>query len=76
MGVRGSLGRIAQTVKFTAGPDYHREFPSHPEPAQLPSRSIVQVTHSAANAAYGHWVVQLADGWMVGGGAPGGDVKG
>ena len=27
--------------------------------------TIVQVTHSEANAAYGHKVVQLADGWMV-----------
>ena len=27
--------------------------------------TIVQVTHSEANAAYGHRVVQLADGWMV-----------
>jgi len=28
--------------------------------------TIVQVTHSEANAAYGHRVIQLADGWMVG----------
>jgi ABC-type lipoprotein export system ATPase subunit len=27
--------------------------------------TIVQVTHSEANAAYAHRVVQLADGWMV-----------
>jgi len=27
--------------------------------------TIVQVTHSEANAAYGHRVVQLADGWVV-----------
>jgi len=27
--------------------------------------TIVQVTHSEANAAYGHRVVQLADGWIV-----------
>ena len=27
--------------------------------------TIVQVTHSEANAAFGHRVVQLADGWMV-----------
>ncbi|QSQ21931.1 ABC transporter ATP-binding protein [Pyxidicoccus parkwayensis] len=26
--------------------------------------TIVQVTHSDANAAYGHRVVQLADGWL------------
>jgi len=28
--------------------------------------TIVQVTHSEANAAYGHRTIQLADGWMVG----------
>jgi putative ABC transport system ATP-binding protein len=28
--------------------------------------TIVQVTHSEANAAYGHRIIQLADGWMVG----------
>src|SRR5437879_2583543 len=28
---------------------------------------IVQVTHSEANAAYGHRIVQLADGWILGG---------
>jgi len=27
--------------------------------------TIIQVTHSEQNAAYGHRVVQLADGWMV-----------
>jgi ABC-type lipoprotein export system ATPase subunit len=27
--------------------------------------TIVQVTHSEANAAYGHSLVQLADGWIV-----------
>jgi ABC-type lipoprotein export system ATPase subunit len=37
--------------------------------------TIVQVTHSEANAAYGHRVVQLADGWIVGG-ASGAGVKG
>src|SRR5438477_5625331 len=29
--------------------------------------TIVQVTHSEANAAYGHRIVQLADGWILGG---------
>ncbi len=28
--------------------------------------TIVQVTHSEASAAYGHRVIQLADGWVVG----------
>jgi ABC-type lipoprotein export system ATPase subunit len=28
--------------------------------------TIIQVTHSEANAAYGNRVVQLADGWVVG----------
>jgi putative ABC transport system ATP-binding protein len=27
--------------------------------------TIIQVTHSEQNAAYGHRVIQLADGWMV-----------
>jgi ABC-type lipoprotein export system ATPase subunit len=27
--------------------------------------TIVQVTHSHDNAAYGHRVVNLADGWIV-----------
>jgi ABC-type lipoprotein export system ATPase subunit len=27
--------------------------------------TIVQVTHSEANAAYGHRIIQLKDGWMV-----------
>jgi ABC-type lipoprotein export system ATPase subunit len=27
--------------------------------------TIVQVTHSEANAAYGNRLVQLADGWIV-----------
>lgn len=27
--------------------------------------TIVQVTHSETNAAYGHRIVKLADGWMV-----------
>ena len=31
--------------------------------------TIVQVTHSEANAAYGHRVIQLADGWVVSGGS-------
>src|SRR5437868_965846 len=30
--------------------------------------TIVQVTHSEANAAFGHRVIQLADGWVVSGG--------
>ncbi len=37
--------------------------------------TIVQVTHSETNAAYGHRVIQLADGWIVGAGAPGGGEK-
>jgi len=28
--------------------------------------TIVQVTHSEANAKYGHRVIQLRDGWIVG----------
>ncbi len=28
--------------------------------------TIVQVTHSEANAAYGSRTIQLRDGWMVG----------
>ena len=28
--------------------------------------TIVQVTHSEANAAFGHRIVELADGWVVG----------
>jgi ABC-type lipoprotein export system ATPase subunit len=31
--------------------------------------TIVQVTHSEANAAYSDRVIQLADGWIVSGGA-------
>ncbi len=31
--------------------------------------TIVQVTHSEANAAYSHRVVNLADGWIVQAGA-------
>jgi putative ABC transport system ATP-binding protein len=31
--------------------------------------TIVQVTHSLENAQYGHRVIQLADGWVVSGGA-------
>jgi ABC-type lipoprotein export system ATPase subunit len=27
--------------------------------------TIVQVTHSESNAAYGHRVVQMSDGWIV-----------
>lgn len=27
--------------------------------------SIIQVTHSEANAAYGRRVIQLRDGWVV-----------
>jgi ABC-type lipoprotein export system ATPase subunit len=27
--------------------------------------TIVQVTHSEANAAYGHRTINLADGWIV-----------
>lgn len=27
--------------------------------------TIVQVTHSESNAAYGHRIIQLADGWML-----------
>ena len=34
--------------------------------------TIVQVTHSEANAAYGHRIVQLADGWVVSGGTEAG----
>src|SRR6184192_1215202 len=29
--------------------------------------TIIQVTHSEANAAYGHRIIQLADGWIVSG---------
>jgi putative ABC transport system ATP-binding protein len=32
--------------------------------------TIVQVTHSDVNAAYGNRVIQLADGWVVSPGAP------
>jgi ABC-type lipoprotein export system ATPase subunit len=28
--------------------------------------TIVQVTHSEENARYGHRIIQLKDGWMVG----------
>ena len=31
--------------------------------------TIVQVTHSVANAEYGNRLIQLADGWVVGGGS-------
>jgi ABC-type lipoprotein export system ATPase subunit len=31
--------------------------------------TIIQVTHSEANAEYGHRIIQLADGWVVSGGA-------
>jgi putative ABC transport system ATP-binding protein len=31
--------------------------------------TIVQVTHSEANAAYGNRLISLADGWVVGGGS-------
>jgi len=31
--------------------------------------TIVQVTHSEENARYGHRIIQLKDGWMVGDGA-------
>ena len=31
--------------------------------------TIVQVTHSEVNAAYGHRIIQLADGWVVSGGS-------
>jgi ABC-type lipoprotein export system ATPase subunit len=34
--------------------------------------TIVQVTHSVDNAAYGHRVIQLADGWVVSGGSDAG----
>ena len=27
--------------------------------------TIIQVTHSEANAAYGNRIIQLRDGWMV-----------
>jgi putative ABC transport system ATP-binding protein len=27
--------------------------------------TIIQVTHSEANAAYGNRVIQIADGWLV-----------
>jgi ABC-type lipoprotein export system ATPase subunit len=27
--------------------------------------TIIQVTHSEANAAYGHRIINLADGWVV-----------
>jgi ABC-type lipoprotein export system ATPase subunit len=27
--------------------------------------TIVQVTHSEANAAYGHRVIKMSDGWIV-----------
>ena len=33
--------------------------------------TIIQVTHSEANAAYGHRVINLQDGWVVG---PGGEL--
>ena len=32
--------------------------------------TIVQVSHSAENAAYGNRVIELRDGWVVGGGVP------
>src|SRR3974377_473665 len=32
--------------------------------------TIVQVTHSERNAAYGHRIIQLKDGWVVGSEAP------
>jgi ABC-type lipoprotein export system ATPase subunit len=28
-------------------------------------KTIIQVTHSEANAAYGRWVIELRDGWVV-----------
>jgi ABC-type lipoprotein export system ATPase subunit len=28
--------------------------------------TIIQVTHSEANAAYGHRIINLQDGWVVG----------
>jgi ABC-type lipoprotein export system ATPase subunit len=30
--------------------------------------TIIQVTHSEANAAFGNRLIQLADGWVVSGG--------
>jgi len=34
--------------------------------------TIIQVTHSEANAAYGHRLIQLADGWVTSGGSDSG----
>jgi ABC-type lipoprotein export system ATPase subunit len=31
--------------------------------------TIIQVTHSEENAKYAHRIIQLADGWVVSGGA-------
>ena len=31
--------------------------------------TIVQVTHSETNAAYGHRIIQLAAGWVLSGGS-------
>jgi ABC-type lipoprotein export system ATPase subunit len=38
--------------------------------------TIVQVTHSEANAAYGHRIIQLLDGWIVKETAPAGTLAG
>ncbi len=37
--------------------------------------TIVQVTHSVDNAAYGNRVIQLADGWVVSGGSDAGRAR-
>ena len=26
--------------------------------------TIIQVTHSETNAAYGHWIINIVDGWI------------
>ena len=36
--------------------------------------TIIQVTHSEANAAFGHRLIQLADGWVISGGSDSGQV--
>ena len=38
--------------------------------------TIVQVTHSVANAEYGNRIIQLADGWVVSGGSDSGQTAG
>ena len=55
----------AQTMGAMSDSDYIAKVMTAAPASVVKGATIVQVTHSEINAAYGHRIIRLKDGWLV-----------